>query len=108
MVLNVKKVLVCWLGGTDLRAMREPDQVGLGPIGEAVKNRKYDMVVLLNNYPVKETNGYSEWLRTLSKAEIFLHHQDLSSPTNFGEIYEAAVKIVTEQIRKHGKEKIQK
>lgn len=84
--------------------MREPEQVGLGPIGEAVKNREYDMAFLLNNYPAKETNGYSEWLRSLSKAEILLHHQKLSSPTHFGEIYEAAVKIVSELIKKYGRD----
>jgi len=84
--------------------MREPEQVGAGPIGEAVKNREYDAVVLLNNYPVKETIGYIEWLRTLSKAEIFLHHKKLSSPIDFGEIYEAVVYIVSALINKYGKE----
>ncbi|MDD3580055.1 MAG: sigma 54-interacting transcriptional regulator [Desulfobacca sp.] len=100
----MKKILLCWLGWTDLRARREPEQVGLGPIGEAVRSREFDLVVLLNNYPVEETEGYSPWLQRLTQAEINLHHQKLSSPTHFGEIYQAAVNIIIELIKKYGKD----
>ncbi|MFP3868506.1 MAG: sigma-54 interaction domain-containing protein [Desulfobacteraceae bacterium] len=100
----MKKVLVCWIGWTDLRARREPEQVGFGPIGEAVRTREFDLVVLLNNYPVAETRGYRPWLQKLTKAEINLHDQKLSSPTHFGEIYQAAVNVVSETIKKYGQD----
>lgn len=100
----MKKILVCWLGGTDLRAMREPDQVGLGPIGEAVKTRAYEVVAILNNYPPQETKDYPDWLAGLTSAKITLHHEELTTPTHFGDIYQAAVNQVSELIETYGKE----
>lgn len=100
----MKKILVCWLGGTDLRAMREPDQVGLGPIGEAVKTRAYEVVAILNNYPPQETKDYPDWLAGLTSAKITLHHEELTTPTHFGDIYQAAVNRVSELIETYGKE----
>ncbi|WP_449244448.1 sigma-54 interaction domain-containing protein [Desulfobacca acetoxidans] len=100
----MKKILVCWLGGTDLRAMREPEQVGLGPIGEAVKTRSYDVVTILNNYPPQDAKGYPEWLAGLTAAKITLHHEKLSTPTHFGDIYQAAVKRVAELRKTYGED----
>ncbi|MBM4289815.1 MAG: AAA family ATPase, partial [Deltaproteobacteria bacterium] len=98
------KILICWLGWTDVRAMREPDQVGLGPIGEAVKTRAYDAVTILNNYPLKDAMGYPEWLAGLTTAKIALHHEKLTTPTHFGDIYQAAVKRVSELRKTYGED----
>ena len=34
--------------------------------------------------------SYADWLRTITEAEIRIHHVRLSGPTQFGEIYEGA------------------
>ncbi|MCY3788209.1 MAG: AAA family ATPase, partial [Gemmatimonadetes bacterium] len=33
-----------------------------------------------------------------------VYHEPLSSPTNFGQIYEAATRVVTESLEHHGKD----
>ena len=44
-------VLVSWVGQTDLDAAAGDAKAGIGPIGQALTKRAYDLVVLLNNYP---------------------------------------------------------
>ncbi len=90
----MQKLLFCWVGRTDLRARTESESLGLGPIAQAVTERAYDGVILINNYPADETNVYVEWLTTLTSAPITTHHCTLSSPTHFGEIYEQVISVV--------------
>lgn len=87
--------LMCWIGRTDLQAADGSNAVGLGPIAQAVTSRSFDRVILLNNYPKGEAAAYSKWLRQHTKAPIELRQEPLSSPMNFGEIYEAAVRNVS-------------
>lgn len=98
----MKKILVCWVGGTDLRAPAEPEKIGLGPIAEAVRARNYRVIAILSNYPQTEAESYVQWLKGLSQAQIQLYCEKLTTPTNFGEIYQAAVRIVQETIHQFG------
>ncbi len=98
----MKKVLVCWIGNTDLRAPTEEEKVGLGPIGQAAVHTEYDEIALLTNYPEEVTGDYPAWLRSRTGAEIFLYHEKLSGPTRFGEIYPAAVKAVLDIQKRNG------
>jgi DNA-binding NtrC family response regulator len=82
--------LVSWIGDTDLRASRQQDDVGLGPIGQACSARRYDRIVLLANYPEKDINDYRKWLKKLVDCKVDIQSKSLSSPMNFGEIYESA------------------
>jgi transcriptional regulator with PAS, ATPase and Fis domain len=45
---------------------------------------------LLYNYPAKEVKPYLQWLGQQSKADINSREVNLSSPINFGEIYQSA------------------
>jgi transcriptional regulator with PAS, ATPase and Fis domain len=84
-----KKILFAWLGMTDLRCSRG-EQEGLGPIGQAVTSKGFDSVQLLSNDKKASINAYCKWLRTLTAASVGSHSAKLTSPNNFGEIYEAA------------------
>jgi transcriptional regulator with PAS, ATPase and Fis domain len=88
----VRRVLVTWVGRTDLRAPEEANAVGLGPIAQALEARQFDEVFLLSDYPDPEVKPYVKWLSARSKARIEVVPEKLSGPTNFGEIYEAAVR----------------
>lgn len=44
-----ERVLLCWIGTTDLRASQGED-VGEGPIAQAVEKRGFDEVHLITNY----------------------------------------------------------
>ena len=56
----MKRVLLCWIGTTDLRASQGED-VGEGPIAQAVEKRGFDEVHLITNYlPDDRVPSYDE------------------------------------------------
>jgi transcriptional regulator with GAF, ATPase, and Fis domain len=83
------KILMAWLGATDINAATNGAKLS-GPIGQAVANEKYDKLVLLVNQPKDKLRTYLSWLKA-EKAPICESIEvNLSSPTNFREIYQAA------------------
>jgi DNA-binding NtrC family response regulator len=98
----MSKVLISWVGETDLRAVNEGKQVGLGPIGRAVKEREFDSIFLLNNYPKVRGGPYLKWLQAQTQARIDIRYINLSKPTHFGEIYESAIGAIQEVRKANG------
>ena len=91
----MKKVLLCWIGATDLRAS-QGDDVGEGPIAQAVEKLGFDEVFLISNYLSDDrVPAYLKWAEKRSSTPYQLYEEKLSSPTHFGEIYEAAVRVCT-------------
>ena len=90
----MRKVLVAWVGRTDLRAPTESDIVGMGPVAQALDARAFDEVFLLSDYEERVVASYLKWIRTRAKARIEVIREPLSGPTDFGEIYEAAARAV--------------
>lgn len=97
----MKRILVSWVGRTDLRAVEESDSVGLGPIAQAVDGTVYDDIVLISDYPEQEVTSYLGWLATRTPTKITCHVARLTSPTNFTEIYEAAIAAVSETQKRY-------
>ncbi len=91
----MKKVLLCWISTTDLRAS-QGDDVGEGPTAQAVEKLGFDEVFLISNYLSDDrVPAYVEWAKKRSSTPYQLYEEKLSSPTHFGEIYEAAVRVCT-------------
>jgi DNA-binding NtrC family response regulator len=90
----VRKLLVAWVGRTDLRAPAETETVGLGPIAQALDARPFDELWLLADYPKDEVAAYVKWLRSRTSTRIEVLPERLTGPTEFGEIYEAAIRGV--------------
>jgi DNA-binding NtrC family response regulator len=88
----MRRLLVAWVGRTDLRAPTESQEVGLGPIAQALDARPFDQVCLLSNYDEALVAPYLAWLRARTSAEVRVLSERLTGPTQFGEIYEAAVR----------------
>lgn len=86
------KVLVAWIGRTDLRAPTEGDQVGVGPIAQAFDAREFDDAILLSDYERRLVTPYLKWLRSRTKSRVEVIDEKLTGPTNLGEIYAAAVR----------------
>lgn len=99
----MEQVLVCWLGKTDLRAQEESEKVGLGPIAQAASSDSYYRIFLLSNYTEFESVAYSNWLKKRTNAGIKIEYVELKSPTDFGEIYKAARKILQNIKSEHPK-----
>jgi DNA-binding NtrC family response regulator len=79
-----------------LRAPQETRSIGLGPIAQALEARQYDDAIIISDYPRSKVNEYLKWLENRTDTKISTTFVTLTSPVNFGEIYEAAVKVVTE------------
>ncbi len=88
------KVLLAWIGRTDLNAADGEREAGSGPICAAVTETTYDRIILLSNYPAKDGSRYVRWLRQQTDTEVELHNFPLPSPTDFGKIYKAVVQTV--------------
>jgi transcriptional regulator with PAS, ATPase and Fis domain len=87
---------------TDLKAASGIKEVGMGPVAQAVAARYYSEVVLLNNWEKASAENYMVWLRKQTQSTLTIKHIKLSSPTNFGEIYQAASSVISEKIKGHG------
>ncbi|MCL5669875.1 MAG: sigma 54-interacting transcriptional regulator [Acidobacteria bacterium] len=98
----MKKVLVCWIGNTDLRAPTEKEKVGLGPIAQASAHTEYDEIDLLTDYSEDVTEDYLAWLRSRTRAITCVYREKLSGPTQFGEIYQAVVRSVLDIQKRNG------
>lgn len=98
----MNKVLFTWIGNTDLKASQEESRVGLGPIGQAVTERAFTHIVLISNYTKEEEKRFVEWIKQRTSAIILKHHVELTSPTDFKEIYQAVISAVDDAKKKVG------
>ncbi len=94
----MKSILFSWIGFTDLKASRGEKNLGLGPIAQAVSERSFQEVVLIYDVPDSDCKNYVKWVKTFTPAQIQTKKAGLSSPTHFGDIYEAAVGVITETL----------
>src|SRR5262245_56875642 len=97
-------ILITWIGNADLRASRGEAGAGLGPIGQAVGDRAYSAVHLLSDHRRTDTSTYFDWLGTRTSGPVEVHPVKLSGPTQFGEIYEAALSTI-DKVRRGAKPK---
>ena len=85
------EILVSWIGHADLRAVEESETVGVGPVAQALETITFDAAFLLTDHD-DEAIGYLRWLKArVGRTEINMLRQQLTGPTEFGEIYTAAV-----------------
>jgi len=94
-------VLLAWVGSTDLRAPVEHEAVGLGPVAQAVAARRFEELVLLSNFPKGPVEAYVRWVSGLTSCRVRVERCELSGPTEFGEIYTAAVDVVQRVLQRH-------
>jgi DNA-binding NtrC family response regulator len=94
------QILFCWLGATDLKAS-EGEDVGNGPIAQAVQSGEYHEVVLLNDWLDERAEPYVAWLEPQTTSKVSLQNTPLSRPTHFGEIYQAATRVVSGKLKEY-------
>lgn len=99
------QVLVSWIGRTDLDASRGDAKAGLGPIGQALKVRAFDEVVLLSNYTPAETDAYRDWVEPIAKAKLDVRRVELENPTDFTGIYKAVDPVLQELTARFARDK---
>jgi DNA-binding NtrC family response regulator len=92
------KMLVAWVGTADLQAPDLGDEAGVGPIAHALTARSFDRVLLLADQEAARVSKFETWLRGRTSSVIDVQTAKLSSPTNFGEIYKAAVGALDDRL----------
>lgn len=102
------KILVAWIGDTDLRAAVATEKSRGGPIAAALEHLIFDHAVLLTDRdpkkrfrlkgegPEVQVEDYVRWLREQTKVPVEVRHAPLSSPTHYGDIFTAARAVVDE------------
>lgn len=84
------RVLLSWIGHTDLKAAKNDPGAGLGPIAQALEKRAFDHVVLLCDLPKVDGDAFVTWLRARTGATITPRYVELRSPTDYADIYRVA------------------
>lgn len=98
-------ILISWIGATDLRARNGTQPaLGLGPIAQAVIARNYDQIALISDFNQNDSTEFANWLQTHTETPISIEFVTLTSPTNFGEIYQAAVAVLSSLAQRFGKQ----
>jgi DNA-binding NtrC family response regulator len=82
--------LISWIGITDMLAANSEEDVGLGPIAQAILAGEYERVELLHDHGSSQVAEFLAWLEPQSAAKVTAHQAPLTRPTAYGEIYEAA------------------
>ena len=72
-----KKILVSWLGITDLKAAgqavtRTDENIDAGPILGAIKNLNFDELHILHDQERSKTEAYVTWLSGFSAIKVIL------------------------------------
>ena len=88
------RILLAWLGITDLRTSESAEEKEAGPILGAMQALASESVHLLSDHPAQQTRRYTQWLEQQTGAQVTAHQVKLSSPTNHEEIYRAAVQVL--------------
>ena len=89
----MRRTLITWIGHTDLSAPEEEQAVGAGPVAQALTARTFDDAYLLFDHEADAVRAYRQWLEARCGAtRLHLLRSELSGPTQFGEIYVAAVR----------------
>lgn len=85
-----KSWLISWVGKADHDCAEGARGNDLGPVASSIKaHAPFDKICLLTNYEFDRTKAYCAWLeKTTGCVETDLFQVELSSPTNYAEIYE--------------------
>lgn len=89
-------LLVAWIGRTDLKASSGALDVGPGPIAQALGADRYKAVHLLCDFSAEESDVFLNWIKPKTNSKVSMHPVKLSSPVDFGEIYERVVAVLRE------------
>lgn len=87
--MRKKSWLISWVGKADHDCAEGARGDDLGPVASAIKaHTPFDKICLLTNYEFERTKAYCKWLeKTTGCVETDLYGVELSSPTNYAEIY---------------------
>ncbi len=92
----MERILVAWIGGIDID---EGLQGRTGPVHSTLEFKAFTQAHLLYNYAAKDKDAskYVSWLKkqpVATNTQLESYYVPLTSPQDFGEIYQAADKLL--------------
>jgi DNA-binding NtrC family response regulator len=97
------QMLASWIGRADLVAAEKSEKVGVGPIAQALGARTYDRVLLLADQGRDEVRKFEAWIRgKTGRAALTIEHVELTSPTNFEQIYSSVTSTLDRYLKQLG------
>lgn len=99
-----QKVLVSWIGHTDIAMIDNPDD--FGPLESVMNSSRFDAIYLLTSKTQEEMSPYFALLSTKYSSTIHPRYIELSNPTHYGDIAVAMNKLVPDLLQVHASEDI--
>ena len=97
------RMLVSWIGNADLKAPENGDKADVGPVAQAIEGRQFDRALLLADQDARRLRTYEGWLRariaSKKRVELKIARVELTSPTNFEEIYRAVTSTLERELQ---------
>ena len=100
------KILLTWLGNTDIESSQQGSGGNLGPIAGAVVDRNYKKVYILSDFSKQITGRYKKWLEDVTKAKVTVRNVKLEDPMDFGVVYKCARQLTVDVHNGHKAEDI--
>ena len=91
-------ILFSWIGGTDWNSFGSDSDSG--PVLATLSDPDWgipDEVRLINNYPDRKSVDFAKWITKKTGLKVIAKDVELSSPTNWREVYEQTVDLVEPQ-----------
>ena len=79
----MKRILICWIGNTDLQASEGQD-VGVGPIAQALDKREFDKVFFITDYDDTRVTPYINWTKKKPQRHISYFIDNFQAPPTLG------------------------
>ena len=87
---EISKVLVAWIGKSDLKGFLQQEASDLGPILSTLNAQSFDEIHLLYTDDGSQLQDYLTFLKTSFSLIVKSHPAKLRSPTHYGDVYECA------------------
>jgi len=96
-------VLLTWIGGVDLECFASDDPDELGAIARVFESRRFDELVVLDNYGTDLSAEYLKWLTERVCAPVSVRPVVGLDPTHHARIHDEVVAAVGDIEARHGK-----
>ena len=93
--LKMSNILCSWIGGRDWEAFDGASNPG--PILATLSDTNWgvpDEIHLINNYSKRKANDFKKWLSKKTGLKVVCKDVELTSPTNWQEVYEEVLDLV--------------
>ncbi len=101
----MKKVLLCWLGGSDINAAKTQGARGEGPIRMLLQHETFDRICLLHTKDIatEDIDSVKAWLEPcIQKGNLYICSTNVDDPIDYERIYTATLREAEKAVKYTG------